>query len=265
MRAYTGPLCLCGGEPSCAQRKSWPTGIRCGDRCPWKSMPTMRGRRSGYATPSFGDAVTVRPGIAVFDRQKGILATQPATAQQTADSNAGASFNRASKGVDIGGKIMGLFDIQNAALGAMDGGRAAANLGRATGWLGAIAVPAEHGFEGVSEVQRGAPAGTVAAGVAGKTALHGGGILGGMGAGAVAGAKIGVGLGRYFPTVAPVLIPTGAAVGSAAGAILGGEAMGKLLENTSNEAMGRKVQAAGRRVHGQMEALGRNPYGYGAF
>ncbi len=199
-----------------------------------------------------GDAVTVRPGAAVFDPQKGILATRPTMALQPGGgaAQAGDRFHRASGAVGIAGRMLDGFNLQNAALGALDGGRAAAKLGRVTGPLGAALVPLEHGFEGVSEIQKGAPVGMVAAGVASKSAVQGGGILAGMGAGA----KLGAGVSLLFPAAAPVLIP----VATAAGGIAGGYGTGKLLERTSNEALGRKVQR-------QMEELGRNPYGYGAF
>jgi hypothetical protein len=103
--------------------------------------------------------------------------------------------------------------------------------------LGAALVPLEHGFEGISEVKKGAPIAPVAAGVVGKTAVQGSGILAGMGAGLAAGA--------FAPPLTPVFV----AIGGAAG----GWGTGQALKKTSNEAFGRKVQSS-------MEAVGKYPY-----
>jgi hypothetical protein len=176
-----------------------------------------------------------------FDPLKGLLATVPDPVPR-GTPNAGLNksaekYHQASNSADIAGKVLDGFEIQNRALGLLDGGRAAATIGRITGPLGAALVPLEHGFEGISEVKRGAPIAPVAAGVVGKTAVQGSGILAGMGAGLAAGA------------FAPPLTPVFMAIGGAAG---GWEA-GRALRNTSNEAFGHKVQSA-------MEAAGEYPY-----
>jgi len=153
--------------------------------------------------------------------------------------------------------MLGLFDIQNAALGGFDGGGAARKMGKVTGKVAGVLVPLEHALEGASEVQKNAPAGTVAVGVAGKSAIHGGGILAGMKGGAALGTLV----GSAFPAVEPIAIPFGTAVG----AFVGGEAMGRLLGKVSNRNVGEAASAIGRKLQEQMEAQGRNRYSYNPY
>jgi len=102
-----------------------------------------------------------------------------------------------------------------------------------TGLLGAALIPMEHGFAGVSEVKKGAQVAPVTVGVFGKTALQGSGVLTGMVTGGAATAGF------------PPAIPIGMTVGGA----LGGWGTGKVLEKTSNEALGRRIQTALDVIH----------------
>jgi hypothetical protein len=176
--------------------------------------------------------VAIGDTMSGFDPLKGLLATVPDTAPRDAP-NAGINrsaekYHRASNSIDIAGKILDGYEIQNRALGLLDGGRAAAKIGRVTGPLGVVLIPMEHGFEGVSEVKKGAQIAPVAAGAFGKSVLQGSGVLAGMGAGAAATAWV------------PPAIPIGMAVGGA----LGGWGSGELLKKTSNEALGNRILMA---------------------
>ena len=176
-----------------------------------------------------------------FDPLKGLLATVPKVVPQGAPNSgtnpSAKKFHQASNSADIAGKVLDGFEIQNRALGLLDGGRAAAQLGKGTGLLGAVLIPMEHGFEGVSEVKRGAQVAPVAVGVFGKSVLQGSGVLAGMGAGAAATAGV------------PPAIPIGMAVGGA----IGGWGSGKVLEKASNEAFGNRILTA-------MDVVGKHPY-----
>jgi len=96
----------------------------------------------------------------------------------------------------------------------------------------------EDGLKDVAEYKEGASGADVAMGVLGKTAIKG--IASG------AGGIIGAFTGPFAPAAIPLLSYTG------------GKAADYFLDDKSNAALGRKVRS-------QMEELGRNPYGYGAF
>lgn len=113
-----------------------------------------------------------------FDPLKGLLVVTPGAAPKVATYPAAEKYHQASSSVDVAGKVLDGYEIQNRALGLLDDGRAAAKIGRITGPLGAALVPLEHGLEGVSEVKKGAPIAPVVAGVVGKTAVQGTGIIG---------------------------------------------------------------------------------------
>ena len=183
-----------------------------------------------------GDAVTVRPVAAVFDPQKGILATRPQSV--TVQPRPGDNSARGSTAAQFFGEGTGLFDVQNGVLGLKDQGRAAAKIRRVTGPLGTIADLVENGLEGVTEYNKGAPGADVAVGVLGKTAIKG--IASG------AGGVIGTFTGPFAPAAIPLF------------AYAGGKAADYFLDGKSNAAVGRKLRS-------QMEELGRNSYGYDAF
>jgi hypothetical protein len=132
------------------------------------------------------------------------------------------------------------FDLQNEALGLLDGGRAAARIGKVTGPLGFGLNLLENGLEGWSEYESGAQAAPVVAGVVGKTGLTG---L----AGALSGAAAG-GLASLTPWTAPF-----APVLVIGGAIAGAQGADFALDGVSNESIGNGMRRGG-------ESFGRYPY-----
>jgi hypothetical protein len=180
-----------------------------------------------------------------FDPLKGLLATTPGPAPQHGasvgwKSASAEKYDRASNSADIAGKILDAFDLQNAALGLLDGGRAAAKIGKVTGPLGIGLNVLENGLEGWSEYESGAPAAPVVAGVVGKTGLTG---LAGAASGAAAGGL--ASLSPWTVPFAPVLV-TGGAIAGAYGADFG-------LDGISNESVGNGMRRGG-------ESFGRYPY-----
>lgn len=181
-----------------------------------------------------GDAVTVRPGAVVFDPKKGILATRAAVTGPSKQSMPGDGWEKGSKVAGIAGHVVNGYDMQNHVLDLIFKGK---DIAKTVGprMLGPILTLAEHAAAGVGEARRGAPKDDVAAGVVGK--------LGAIGLGASGGSA--------------ALAPAGP-IAMGIGGLIGGTAAGLGLNGVSNEELGRKVKA-------QMEELGRNPYGYGAF
>lgn len=154
-----------------------------------------------------GDAVTVQPGSAVL--------------QQAASPKPGAGYLRGSRGADIAGKGLDAFDVQNGLLGLRDKGRAAGILGKVTSPLGHALTLAEGGLEAVGEYKNGAKGADVALGALGKTGIKT--LL------PVVGGAIGL-LSPVPYVTAPIL------------SVAGGRIADKLLQGTSSEAMGKKMQ-----------------------
>jgi hypothetical protein len=174
-----------------------------------------------------------------FDPLKGLLATVPGMAARTAP-NAGRNqsaekYQQAGNAIDITGKVLDGFDLQNALLGLKDGGRAAATLNRFTGPAGLLAIPAENIFNGIGEVKNGAAIAPVAVGVASKSGGQALGVIGG----AAAGAKLGTMFSATPATAswAPVFIGGGGIIGG----ILGGLGMSELYPE-SYEEHGKRAQ-----------------------
>jgi hypothetical protein len=187
---------------------------------------------------------TIGNTMSGFDPLKGLLATKPGPAPQHGasigwKSASAEKYDRARSSADIAGKVLDAFDLQNAALGLLDGGRAAAKMGKVTGPLGIGLNFLENGLEGWSEYESGAQAAPVVAGVVGKTGLTG---LAGAASGAAAGGLVGL-------TPAAPLAPFFAAGGAIAGAM--GADFG--LDGISNESVGNGMRRGG-------ESFGRYPY-----
>lgn len=174
-----------------------------------------------------GDAVTARPRASSFDPQKGILATRSAVTDPKKQSKSRDGWEKGSKVASIAGHVVNSYDLQNHILDLMFKGK---DIAKTVGprMLGPVLTLAEHTAAGIGEAVNGAPKDDVAAGVVGKLGVIGLGVAGGT------------------------------AIGGPIGGIIGGTAAGLGLNGVSNEELGRKVKA-------QMEELGRNPYGYGAF
>lgn len=148
-------------------------------------------------------------------------------------------YDRAGNAANISGKVLDAFDLQNETLGLLDGGRAAAKIGKVSKPLGFGLNFLENGLEGWSEYESGAPAAPVVAGVVGKTGTT-------ALAGAVSGAATG-GLVALTPAApaAPIFATAGAIAG-AFGADFG-------LSGISNESFGNGMRRGG-------ESFGRYPY-----
>ena len=180
--------------------------------------------------------------VSEFDPLGGLLTTKPGSAAQHGASvrwTSAEKYDRAGNAADISGKVLDAFDLQNAALGLLDGGRAAARIGKVTGPLGIGLNLLENGLEGWSEYESGAQAAPVVAGVIGKTGTT-------ALAGAISGAATGglVSLTPAFP-LAPIFATAGAFAG-AMGADFG-------LSGVSNESFGNGMRRGG-------ESFGRYPY-----
>lgn len=171
--------------------------------------------------------------VSSFYPSKGLLATKPAVAPVPAQSGtrnaSAAKYQLAGNAMDITGKVLDAFDLQNALLSVKDGGKAAATLSRFTGPAGLLAIPAEDIFKGIAEVKRGAAVAPVVTGVASKS---GGQVLGILG-GAAAGARLGAMFSSTPPTapLAPALIGGGGIIGG----VLGGLGMGELYPESYEE------------------------------
>jgi hypothetical protein len=174
--------------------------------------------------------------MAGFDPLKGLLATVPDAAPRAPNAGIDKSaekYQLAGNTVDIAGKILDGFDLQNAVLGLKDGGRAAATLNKFTGPAGLLAMPAENIFKGIGEVKSSAAVAPVVVGVASKSGGQALGVLGG----AAAGAKLGTMISAPFPGWWTPALVGGAGI---IGGILGGFGASKLYPE-SNEEHGKRV------------------------